>query len=81
MLLVGSLDSANFSNGDFTDTGTTLRRHVEVTTVRNIGKEADHWEEQFFLGFEDELQIVHAMSPKEQAAKLARLRARAGALP
>ena len=67
---------AKFLNGDYVDTGTTVRRHVRVAGVRNIGKEADHWEEQFFLGLDDSAEIDHAMSPEDEEARVERWRER-----
>jgi len=32
------------------DSGPTRRRHVQATQINYIGKEANRWEEQFFLG-------------------------------
>jgi hypothetical protein len=54
---------SKFLNGNFTDTGPTRRRHVQVSDVRNIGKEADHWEEQFFLGLDPYDLIDYGMTP------------------
>lgn len=45
---------SKFLNGDFADRGTTIRRHVLVTGVRHIGKEANRLEEQFFTGLDSE---------------------------
>jgi hypothetical protein len=39
-----------FLNGDSTDSGITLRRHIKAQLIRNIGKESNNWEEQFYLG-------------------------------
>ncbi|HEY1604495.1 MAG TPA: hypothetical protein VGF77_02745 [Allosphingosinicella sp.] len=41
---------SKFLNGDYADRGTTRRRHVFATGTEHIGKEANRWEEQFFLG-------------------------------
>jgi hypothetical protein len=42
---------AKFHGGDFLDTGPTSRRHVRpLGPIDNIGKEANRWEEQFYLG-------------------------------
>jgi DNA-binding phage protein len=46
-------------NGDYTDCGPTERRHVHVAGVRRIGKEANRWEEQFYLGYDPETQIEY----------------------
>jgi DNA invertase Pin-like site-specific DNA recombinase len=52
-------------NGDYLDRGPTIRRHVEVTAVHHIGKEANRWEEQFYLGFDEEEQIEYGVTPEE----------------
>lgn len=43
---------SKFLNAEFADRGTTFRRHVLVAGVRHIGKEANRWEEQFFVGLD-----------------------------
>jgi hypothetical protein len=43
-----------FHNGDYFDSGLTQRRHVDVRGVEVIGKQADRWEEQFFLGLDEQ---------------------------
>lgn len=45
---------SKFLNGDYSDRGTTQRRHVKVTAVHHIGKEANDWERQAILGFDVE---------------------------
>ncbi|HXP73030.1 MAG TPA: helix-turn-helix transcriptional regulator, partial [Stellaceae bacterium] len=62
-----------FLFGDYRDRGATKRRHVVVTEVRNIGKEANRWEEQFYLGAEPEAQIVYGSAPQEERQVCARL--------
>jgi len=54
---------SKFENGESFDTGPTRRRHVEVTAVGHIGKEANKWEQQFHLGFDAEEQIYYGTSP------------------
>jgi DNA invertase Pin-like site-specific DNA recombinase len=39
--------------------------HVEATAVHHIGKEANRWEEQFYLGFDEEEQIEYGVAPEE----------------
>jgi hypothetical protein len=41
---------AKFENGDYFDSGPTRCRHLQATQINYIGKEANRWEEQFFLG-------------------------------
>ena len=56
---------AKFGNGDFTDSGFTTRRHVVAQEVEHIGKEANRWEEQFYLGENPETQIVYGTAPED----------------
>jgi len=48
-----------FRNGEYLEQGPTLRRHVRVAGARYIGKEANRWEEQFYLGYDTETQIEY----------------------
>lgn len=57
---------AKFHGGDYLDAGPTERRRVSVTTVDHIGKEANRWEEQLYLGEDPEAQIVYGTSPEDQ---------------
>jgi hypothetical protein len=50
---------AKFLNGDFFDRGRTERRHVIAVQILYIGKEANKWEEQYFLGPDDEAEIEY----------------------
>jgi DNA polymerase family B len=50
---------SKFLNGDFCDRGRTERRHVVATQILHIGKEANKWEEQYFLGPDDEAEIEY----------------------
>ena len=52
-----------FLNGDYIDRGATQRRHVRAIGIRFIGKEANHWEEQFFLGHSEDAQIEYGQDP------------------
>jgi hypothetical protein len=56
---------ANFHNGDYLDCGVTLRRHVVATTVEHIGKEANRWEEQYYLGLSLDAQTEYGTSPED----------------
>lgn len=53
---------AKFLNGDFCDRGRTERRHVFATRIVHIGKEANKWEEQYFLGEDEEAEIEYGTS-------------------
>lgn len=50
---------SKFLNGDYLDTGPTERRHICVAGIHHIGKEANRWEEQFYLGYDPETQIEY----------------------
>jgi hypothetical protein len=54
---------AKFENGDYWDKGPTVRRHVIVSAVNHIGKEANRWEEQFHLGPDPEAQLEYGFDP------------------
>jgi hypothetical protein len=50
---------SKFSNGDFADRGRTERRHVQVAGIVHVGKEANKWEQQFFIGPDEEAEIEY----------------------
>jgi hypothetical protein len=54
---------AKFHNGDYLDCGVTRRRHIRATAVEHLGKEANRWEEQFFLGLDLETQTQYGTAP------------------
>jgi hypothetical protein len=54
---------SKFDNGALFDRGITERFHVDVIDVEYIGKEANRWEEQFFLGETPEAQIQYGCHP------------------
>jgi hypothetical protein len=56
-----------FENGDFCDIGPTRRRHVQATQINYIGKEANRWEEQFFLGMDEDAAIEYGADPNAPA--------------
>jgi hypothetical protein len=64
-----------FLNGDYTDCGITKRRHVRPFAVRQIGKESNRWEEQFYLGGDEGAEIDRGIAPEDKGATLDRLRA------
>jgi hypothetical protein len=53
---------SKFLNADFAARGTTLRRHVLAIGIRHIGKEANRWEEQFFVGSDREAMPQYGSS-------------------
>jgi hypothetical protein len=58
---------AKFENGDYLDHGPTRRRHIQAVAVAWIGKEANRWEEQLYLGEDPEAQIEYGSSPEQKA--------------
>jgi hypothetical protein len=50
---------SKFHNGNFLDRGRTERRHIQATEIVHTGREANKWEEQFFLGLDTESQIEY----------------------
>ncbi len=56
---------AKFLNGDFCDRGRTERRHVVASEIIHIGKEANKWEERYFLGEDDEAEIEYGVGSDE----------------
>tara|TARA_R110002095_G_scaffold211585_2_gene199897 strand:+ start:84 stop:1541 length:1458 start_codon:yes stop_codon:yes gene_type:complete len=55
-----------FLNGDYMDSEKTERRHIIVQSIQHIGKEANKWEEQIFIGFNPDAQIEYGLSEKEK---------------
>jgi hypothetical protein len=50
-----------FLNGEYCDRGRTERGHVVALQIVQIGKEANKWEEQYFLGPDDEAEIEYGV--------------------
>jgi hypothetical protein len=48
-----------FLGAEHLDSGPTRRRHVRAIMVEHIGKEADRWEEQLYLGLDEDAQIEY----------------------
>lgn len=63
-----------FANGDFRDRGKMLRRHVEPSVIRHIGKEANRWEEQMILGHDPSEQIEYGIAPNDEEEFIRQLR-------
>jgi hypothetical protein len=55
---------AKFLNAEPLDRGRTMRQPVRAIGIELIGKEANRWEEQFFLGEDEEAQIVYGPLPE-----------------
>jgi len=67
---------SKFLNGNRTDQGATQRRRIKVISVHNIGKETNRWEEQHFLGLDEQCGIEYGWASEEDEKMLAELRAR-----
>jgi len=66
---------SKFLNADYRDSGTTHRRHVTVHAIINIGKEANRWEEQSYVGAygpEPELEYGIVREDQRKALKAVR---------
>jgi hypothetical protein len=50
---------AKFLNGEHTNRGRTERRHVVASQIIHIGKEANNWEERYFLGEIEDSEIEY----------------------
>ena len=55
--------SGKFHNGDYLNCGVTGRGHNLATAVEHIGKEANRWEEQIYLGLDLEAQTEYGTAP------------------
>ena len=55
--------SGKYHNGDYSDSGVTSRRHIVATAVEHIGKEANRWEKQLYLGLDLEAQTEYGSAP------------------
>ena len=71
---------SKFLNGSYGNKGTTLRRHVQMSGVHNIGKESNDWEAQAILGYDPDAAPDYGLSPDEIATIPARLVALAHAM-
>jgi hypothetical protein len=56
---------AKFLNGDSCDRGRTERRHVVATQMVHIGKEANKWEERYFLGEDEDAEIEYGVDQSD----------------
>jgi hypothetical protein len=64
---------SKFLNGDYFDRGTTQRRHVRVSMVRHIGKEANDLERQAVIGLDVDAQPTYgfgAADPERLSSEL-----------
>jgi AraC-like DNA-binding protein len=58
---------AKFLGGNFDERGTLRRRHVHVTAVQQIGKEADNLEEREFIGDSDDDLIQYDFEGRDRS--------------
>jgi DNA polymerase family B len=61
---------AKFRGGNAFDTGKTERRHLRVTSINLIGKEANRWQLQFYLGLDPEAQNEYGVATADQKRML-----------
>jgi hypothetical protein len=59
-----------FLNGEYCNRGRTERRHVVALQIVHIGKEANKWEEQYFLGPDDDAEIEYDVGQTADAPDL-----------
>ena len=64
---------SKFLNGDFLDHGTTTRRHVHMVATQHIGKEANDWERQAYLGLDTAAQPSYGVTSDSNAELAARV--------
>jgi hypothetical protein len=64
---------SKFLNGSYGDNGTTLRRHVQMSGVCNIGKESNDWEAQAILGHDPDAAPDYGLSQNDHLELVARL--------
>lgn len=63
-----------FRGGQYIDRGCTYRRHIMAVAVQLIGKEANRWEEQFYLGGDPEAQSEYGILPADRERMLTAIR-------
>ena len=61
---------SKFLRAEHLDRGRTERRHVIAAQILHIGKEANKWEEQYFLGPDDEAEIEYGVGQTADAVDL-----------
>lgn len=55
-----------FHFADYLDRGIVQRRHIQAIAIEYIGKEANRWEEQLYLGENPEAQIEYGVLPEQK---------------
>lgn len=63
-----------FRNGDHINIGMTERRHVSAICTQLIGKEANKWEVQLFIGIDEEASAVYGAAPEDVEPLICKLR-------
>lgn len=63
-----------FLGGGYLDHGVTRRRRIVASSVECIGKEANRWEEQAYLGLDPGAQIMYGQAPDARLERIERLR-------
>ena len=69
---------AKFLNANYRESGPLQRRHVKVSGIAYIGKEANRWEEQSYLGIDPEMEIAYGMAPEDRGPVMAEIKQAAG---
>lgn len=60
-----STRSSKFHGGRYLDRGELSRRHVVAAGIVRMGKEANRWEEQFYVGEDPDAQIEYGAAPED----------------
>ena len=55
------------------NSGQLHRRHIVATAAQSIGKEADGWEEQLYIGADD-AELLYGLTPQVRAAHIQTIR-------
>jgi hypothetical protein len=63
-----------FLNADYRDRGRVQRRHVKVSAVVYIGKEANRWEEQSYIGIDPEAEVTYGRASSDRKRELAQIK-------
>lgn len=64
---------AKFLNADYLDSGLVQRRHVKISAIAYIGKEANRWEEQSYLGVDPEAEIAYGTGGNDRKSDLEKI--------
>ena len=72
---------SRFLNANYDESGVTRRRHIKISNIVHIGKEAHDWERQAAVGLMQECQFDYGISPDDVVAKVRELIAEFGERP